>query len=286
MIKIVLSLLFILPQLKAGEQKRIPQDIKLTTDDGWELNAKWLPPCSDKPVILFLHSQKNNLTEWKKWFPRAEKYCFGYMAVDLRGHGLSLKAPDGSTATFKSFSVNGLDNEYNKMIRDADAALVAISSFGFTLDKIIPVGSWLGANLAVKLAAINKEIPMSVAIYPSMNINDVLIVNPIRAYGKRPILLISSSKYEKKYKEFQLLNDIAKFSCGRENVFSLVEENADGPSDFSNKSIDSVLGWTENPKIPQVVDYDPSLIKSTDSVSVSISTGAANAEDLGEKENE
>ncbi len=258
--------------------QRTPADTKMVSDDGWQLNAKWLPPCQNKPVLLFLHSQKNNLTEWKKWFPRAEKYCFGYLALDLRGHGLSTVMPDGSTSTFKSFSVSGLDNEYNKMIRDVDSALVFISSAGYSMDRIIPVGSWIGANLAVKAAAINKELPMAVAIYPSMNINDVLIVNPLRAYGKRPILLISSSKYEKKYKEFQLLNDIAKFSCGRENVFSLVEETVDGPDDFSNRSIDSVLGWTENPRIPDIVNFDPLTAISSSTVTIQESTQTVTGE--------
>lgn len=261
--------------------ERIAVDTKIISDDGWQLNAKWLPPCQNKPVLLFLHSQKSNLTQWKKWFTRAKKYCFGYLAIDLRGHGLSTTTPDGSTLTFKSFSVNGLDNEYNKMIRDVDAALVFISSAGYSLDRIIPVGSWIGANLAVKAAAINKELPMVVAIYPSMNINDVLIVNPLRAYGKRPILLVSSSKYEKKYKEFQLLNDIAKSSCGKQNVSSLIEEAIDGPEDFSNKSIDSILGWTENPKIPDVIVFNTTALVSTQTVS-----GQENAQAITEEEDE
>lgn len=247
--------------------KNLIEDVKIKTDDGWILNAKWHSPLGRRPILLFIHSQKNNLTEWKKWMPVAEKYGFGYLAIDLRGHGLSNISPDGSTTTFKSFSVNGLDNEYNKMIRDVDAALVWISSQGFTMDRVVPVGSWLGANLAVKITAINKEIPMCVAIYPSMNINDVLIVNPLRAYGKRPILIVSSSRYEKKYKEFQLLNDIARLSCGKENVFSIVEENIDGPSDLKISAIARILGWTENPKIPEIIDYNPTL--STQTVSSS-----------------
>ncbi len=252
------------------------EDIKITTDDGWVLNAKWHSPLGQRPVLLFLHSQKSNLTEWKKWMPLAERYGFGYLAIDLRGHGLSNISPDGSTTTFKSFSVSGLDNEYNKMIRDADAALVWISSQGFTLDRVVPVGAWLGANLAIKISAINKEIPMCVAIYPSMNINDVLVVNPIRAYGKRPILIVSSSKYEKKYKEFQLLNDIARFSCGKENVFSIVEEGINGPYDLRISEIARILGWTENPRIPELIDYDPTV--STQTVNLSTITYGENNE--------
>lgn len=278
--RILILALFSLSISQTFAQKA-PQDIRLITDDGWNLNAKWYPPGEKKPVLLFMHSQKNNLTEWKKWFPLAEKYGFGYLAVDMRGHGLSTVSPDGSTVTFKSFATNGLDNEYNKMIRDADAALVWLSSSGFTLDRVVPVGAWLGANLAVKISAINKEIPMCVAIYPSMNINDVLIVNPLRAYGKRPILLVSSSKYEKKYKEFQLLNDIARLSCGKENVFSIVEEAVDGPSDFKNSQIAAVLGWTENPRIPDVVNYDPSL--STQTVSISSFTVSGSTQPAGLK---
>jgi alpha-beta hydrolase superfamily lysophospholipase len=236
-------------------QNNYIENIKINTEDGWTLNAKWRAPKKNNNVFLLIHGQKSNLNEWEKWFKEIENYGLGFLAVDLRGHGFSNISPEGSTVSFKSFATSGLDNEYNKMIRDIDAAVIWISSQGISENRIIPVGSWLGGNLAIKYGAINKNIPMVVSIYPSMNINDVLIVNPIRAYGKRPILFVSSSKYEKKYKELQLLNDIAKLSCGKENVFTIIERELTGPKDTMKTTIRKIIEWTMSPTLPEAIEY-------------------------------
>ena len=73
--------------------------ITLTTDDGWKLNARYLKAAETAPTVLLIHSQKNDLTEWNLWFDYLKRYGYGYLAMDLRGHGLSFVMPNGSTTT-------------------------------------------------------------------------------------------------------------------------------------------------------------------------------------------
>jgi len=233
-----------------------PEDIKIKTEDGWKLNAKWLKPVKENNVFLFIHSQKKNLMEWKNWFPEIERYGYGYLAIDLRGHGLSNIDPEGSTITYKSFNIDGMDNEYNKMIRDIDAAIIWLSTNSISENRIILVGSWLGANLAIKSAAINQNIPMTIAIYPSLNINSVLTVNPLRVYGKRPILFVTGYKYAKKYNEFQILNGIAKNSAGSNNAFCIVESDIKDASNLKINTIRKIIEWVQNPTLPEIVNYE------------------------------
>ena len=229
--------------------------ITLTTEDGWNLNARYLKAAKDAPTVVLIHTQKSDLTEWEPWFKPMKRYGFGYLAMDLRGHGNSFMMPDGSTTSWKSFAVSGADNEYNHMLRDVDAAIAYLSTNSVTGDRIVLAGSVLGANLAIKEGAIHPEIAMVIAISPALNVNDVLSVNPLRAYGKRPLLMIAGADKERQYKEFQLLNDIAKTALGKTNVTVIVEAKGIGPTLVTKYNVRRVLDWIKNPRRPAVVDF-------------------------------
>ncbi|HBB68212.1 MAG: hypothetical protein A2X28_03175 [Elusimicrobia bacterium GWA2_56_46] len=246
-------------------EPRAEERITLTADDGWQLNARYLKAADEAPTVVLIHSQKNNLSEWKLWFDYLKRYGYGYLALDLRGHGNSFLAPDGSTATYKAFAISGPNNEFNKMIRDVEAALAYLSTNSVTGDRTILAGSILGANLAIKAAAIHPEISMTAAFSPALNVNDVLSVNPLRAYGKRPLLLVAGANRAKQYKEFQLLNDIAKQSCGRENISTIVEPAGFGAGELVTKyNIRRIFDWFRNPRLPRVTESPaPSIQTST-----------------------
>lgn len=235
----------------AREEERIT----LITDDGWRLSAVYLRAADSAPTVVLIHSQKLDLTEWKIWFGPLKRYGYGYLAMDLRGHGNSFLAPNGSTTTYKAFATSGSNNEFNKMIRDVEAALAHLSMEGVTGDRIILAGSVLGANLAIKAAAIHPEIAMTAAFSPVLNVNDVLSVNPLRAYGRRPLLLVAGTNRAKQYKELQLLNDIAKQACGRENITTIIEATGFGAGALVTKyNIRRFFSWFRNPRRPFVVE--------------------------------
>ena len=96
---------------------------------------------------------------------------------------------------------------------------------------------------------------MAIAISPVLNVNDVLSVNPLRAYGRRPLLMISGVDRAKQYKEFQLLNDIAKRACGRENTAVIIEAKGFGPGLVNKNNVRRVLDWIQNPRLPETVQF-------------------------------
>lgn len=235
-------------------EERIEERVTLNTEDGWNLDARYLKAAESAPTVVLIHTQKSDHTEWEPWLKPLKRYGFGYLSFDLRGHGNSFVMPDGSTATWRSFSISGPDNEFNRMLRDVDAALAFLSTHSVTGAQIVLAGSSLGANLAIKSAAIHPEISMAIAISPALNVNDVLTVNPLRAYGKRPLLLIAGANRAKQYKEFQLLNDIARMSCGKDNVTVMVEASGIGPDLITKYTARRVLDWIRNPRLPELVE--------------------------------
>ncbi|MEK7722007.1 MAG: alpha/beta fold hydrolase, partial [Elusimicrobiota bacterium] len=241
----------VFPLTAVAQEERVT----LTTGDGWNLGARYLKAAEGAPTVVLIHTQKSDLNEWKSWFKPMERYGFGYLAMDLRGHGSSFVKPDGSTTTWRAFSTDGSDNEYNRMTRDVEAALAYLSTHSVTAESTALAGSVLGANLAIKTAAMHPEIAMVIAVSPVFNVNDVLSVNPLRAYGKRPILLIAGADRARQYTEFQILNSTAKIACGKENVAVIVETSGFGPGLVNKYNVRRVLDWIKNPRLPEVVEF-------------------------------
>lgn len=241
------------------------ESIFVQTEDGWKIHFKYKKPkTSELETIILIHSQKSTYTEFKKWFKMIEIYGYGWASIDLRGHGISTYKVDGTTQSYKDFAVSGFDNEYNKMIRDIDACVIHLSSMGITEDKIILLGINLGANLAIKYAAINSKIKSIIVINPSININDILSINPIRLYNDRPILFVVGQNHKKKLSEVMLLHNITKKSTGIKNTFILIEYSITTADKTSNSTIYKILNWINNPVLPQIA---PENLVSTPTVS-------------------
>jgi len=243
------------PLAAVAQAEREEERVTLTTEDGWNLSARYLEAAAGAPSVVLIHTQKSDLREWEPWFKPMKRYGFGYLAMDMRGHGNSFVMPDGSTTTWRAFSLDGQDNEYNRMLRDVEAALVYLSSRSVAAESTVLAGSVLGANLAIKAAAIHPEIAMVIAISPVFNVNDVLSVNPLRAYGRRPLLLIAGADRARQYTEFQILNGTAKISSGKENVLVIVEAKGFGPGLVNKYNVRRVLDWIKNPRLPDIVQF-------------------------------
>ncbi|MCX7905842.1 MAG: alpha/beta hydrolase [Elusimicrobiales bacterium] len=230
------------------------QSIYLTTEDGWKIHLKYMKPKKENfPLLLLIHSQKENYTEWKNWFSHIEAFGYGWAAIDLRGHGVSIYKTDGSSQTYSSFSVSGNDNEYNKMIRDIETAVIYLSSSGVAEDKIFIIGSHLGANVAAKFCVINKNIAGLILIHPYSTINDIPIIGLLRNYGKRPILMVSPQNNLKRIRDTLLLYHLTRSKTDPKKTFIIISGNFTTPKDMPKSLIYRILHWINTPYLPEVV---------------------------------
>lgn len=265
----------------AGNIKPTEEHIQFTTDDEWVINAKYFPPTKSTYTVILIHSQRSSSAEWNFWLSYLKEAGLGYLIPDLRGHGKSTISPVGSTVTWRRFSVSGPNNDYNKMVRDVEAAIAFLGEKGITEDKIILAGYILGGNLAIKTAAIHPDISMAIAISPALNANDVLVVNPLRmAYGKRPLLLVGGANKERQYKELILINDIARSACGAGNVTLMLEYDGIGQKLITKYNIKRILAWINHPKLPEVIDFLNIEEGISDSESTSENTSEAISENI------
>ena len=231
--------------------------IEFPTDDEWNIKGRYYPATKSTWTLVLVHGQRNSANEWKLWFPYLKEAGIGYLALDLRGHGRSLVNPVGSTTTWRRFAISGLNNEYNKMVRDVEGAIAWLGEKGIPESQIVLAGTVLGANLAIKTAAIHPEIAKTIAISPAINANDVLTVNPLRtAYGKRPLLLVGGTDRDRQYRELILLNDLARLACGVGNVTVMLEYSGVGQELITKYNIKRLLAWLDNSALPPVISFE------------------------------
>ena len=92
--------------------------VRLTTKDNWNLAAVYVPAQEGRRTVILLHDLGKTKETFASFRAALAKEGIGYLALDLRGYGQSTS---GGVAS--KFAREGVDNQFNKMTRDVDAAV-------------------------------------------------------------------------------------------------------------------------------------------------------------------
>ena len=232
--------------------------VEVTTRDGWKLTAKYNPPQEGKMSFLLLHGTGGRKEDWYGLARPLLKRGYGYLALDLRGHGDSRTAPDGKPATYRKFIVNKEFNgdkhynEYSNMAADVEAGMAYLAGQGVTEDKVGLIGADVGSSLALRYAALHSKVPMVAMLSPRLQYQDVTTVNAMRAYKDRPVLLVYSEEDKSTAKELPILQHFAVMSAGERKVTVVAAPTEHGAKMLRGPVIAQVFDWIENPVKPEV----------------------------------
>lgn len=166
-------LLFAAAAGRAGETK-----VTLKTADGCALEAFYLAPSSGAYIFINSHGLGSDKNEWRGFDTALEKAGFGYLSLDLRGHGASLKC-GGRAVDYRDFG----PGDWRSLSRDIRAAVAFLKSKRTLARRIILCGASIGANLSVK-AASEGPSPAGLVLlspglgYAGINITDFFPAGP------------------------------------------------------------------------------------------------------------
>lgn len=177
------------------------EDILLKTEDNQEIRSAVWYSSGNKAVIL-VHMLDRNHSDWRYFAKKLNVFGITAIGIDLRGHG-------ESTGDWKEFN----DIQFNDMVYDIKAAKKKLEKQG--KDVIGIVGASIGANLALKYAADDKDIKSIVLMSPGIGYKGVNIEEDIKNYN-RPLLIIASE--EDKYPS-QSANILYKNAKGEKDIF-------------------------------------------------------------------
>ena len=226
------------------------QSVSFTTRDGWALSASYLPAQADEKTVILLHDLNKKKEEFTSLEGDLAKGGFGYLALDLRGHGQST-----GRGSVKSFEKEGVDNPFNKMVQDVEAAVTFLKSKNVPLDKIALLGAGLGAQVAMK-GALLTGVQTVALISPSANIRDVLVIPSIRLY-KGDLLIAAGSADRKGFLEASVIRNVAFLTTGEGKVTFLTAYDLTSHEMLDKYLRPSILQWFKTPHKP---DLAPDII--------------------------
>jgi pimeloyl-ACP methyl ester carboxylesterase len=129
--------------------------------------------------VLLVHDAGKDRSEWGGLGAKLANAGFHVVAVDVRGHGASEGAAPVSEA------------EWTAAVADVVAAVTYLARRGAS--DLHVVGSVGGANLALNAAMANPTVDDLVLLSPVLNSHGVKVSTAIAAYGKRPLLAVTSN---------------------------------------------------------------------------------------------
>ena len=232
------------------------EDLELKTKDGWTLSAQYFPAQPDHDTFILLHTADGRKENWLPLARAMVKSGFGYVALDLRGHGGSQNPPAGQEGQwwkFKTPKGPEDENEWADMIQDVDATVAALKDKGVADTTIALGGAEVGSSIALLYASQHPEVPMIFMLTPGRHKELPATAAMIKQYGARPILLVvgqddkTPALFEAGY-----VYQFAKKYAGDQNVtlFNVDHERGTRMLVRNRGLVDRIIGWMQNPVGP------------------------------------
>lgn len=229
--------------------------ITLSTQDGWRLVAVYQPAQKNYKTAVLLHDLNKNKEAFSSFKAALAKNGFGYLALDLRGHGQST-----SQGGVRSFAKTGVDNQFNKMTRDVDAAISFLKQKGVSEDNIALIGAGLGANVAAKATTFWPDISAVALLSPSANVRDVLAIPPMRLY-RGDVLIAAAAADKKMFLEASVIRNVAFVTAGEETrkVTFLTAYDLKSHEMLDKYLTPALLQWLRTPERPEILADAPAF---------------------------
>ena len=174
-----------------------PQKAEFETTDGVKIAADYYQPMGRAiaPPVILLHMYKSDRTAWKPLVEPLHNAGFAVLAIDLRGHGESIK-PENKQLRQK---VEKRDTRvFNNMHKDVAAAVKWIRMQpNVDQTKLALVGASVGCSVAIDYAGRDKTVCAVVCLTPGEKYLGVDSTRDIKKIGKIPIMLLASKDERK-----------------------------------------------------------------------------------------
>lgn len=222
------------------------EDVSLQTQDGWSIAGVYSPAEEGKKTVLLLHDIGKGKHEFKTFSEKLTENGLGYLAIDLRGHGQSV-----NKGVYGDFAKEGVDNDFNKMTRDVDAAVNYLNKRGITEENIVFVGAGMGANVAAKAASMWPAVGGVALITPVTNFRDVLTIPALRVY-KGNVFIAAAADDKKTFLEASLLRNVAFLSSGEGKVVFATAYDQSGHTLLDRWVTPELIQWLLVPNRPDI----------------------------------
>lgn len=168
---------------RAPREELPPQDLSFLARDGARLaGTVYTPTAKGAAGLLLVHGEHGDRSDFDSFARRAQRS--GYYAVAFDRRGYDDRVESGGIPSSASIG---------ELLTDIDAARIALVETGADPDNVALIGAEDGAFLALEYAARDPKIPAVVLLSPEQSAGGDSTGDLLRAYGKRPFLLLVST---------------------------------------------------------------------------------------------
>jgi pimeloyl-ACP methyl ester carboxylesterase len=142
------------------------------------------------PAVVLLHMYRSDKSAWEPLMAHFRLAGVATLAIDMRGHGASKLAPNGS-----DLSVNSSNRDpklFGAMWQDAQAAVDWLKKRGHKGERIGLMGASVGCSVAIDCARRNPELQCVAVLTPGKNYLGLDSMQHLKKWGTRELLLVSS----------------------------------------------------------------------------------------------
>lgn len=165
------------------------------TEDGWTLAATLTEGDQRDRAVVLVHQLASDRREWEPLLHRLRAPpAVTTLAVDLRGHGESLRGPMGEGVQWTRFGTDPA--AWGGVVKDVQAAVSYLQQQG--VSRVVLVGSSLGASACVGATAGAGRVDGLVLLSPGLSYHGLEVrpgfVSYLRAAGpSRRALILGSA---------------------------------------------------------------------------------------------
>jgi dienelactone hydrolase len=179
-----------------------------TTDDVGIIGTYYPADQPHAPAVLLIHSIFRDHTVWTDFATLLQHNGIAALAIDLRGHGESTRKLTAE-GPVKIDLRNLTSRDFQDMLLDIEAAIDWLQAQPEIDNKHIAlIGESVGANVALRYAAINEDLSAVVLFSPGLNYRSVRTDDVIRQLGHIPFHIFVSQSDDFAFRSSKRLIEI------------------------------------------------------------------------------
>lgn len=165
------------------------QNIQYVTEDGVNIKGTFVPPIGLKaPLIIMLHQLGRDRWTYEPYWSGLREAGFGLAAIDLRGHGQSVKAGNRDLS-WEDFNKSDWQNARYDVL---GLLPVITKKRGVDTGNIGIMGASIGANLALNALAGHSELKSGVLLSPGLDYRGITTIKAIKNLSEKPVMIAAS----------------------------------------------------------------------------------------------
>lgn len=172
------------------------------------------------PLIIMIHALGENKKAWKEYAKTFTEKGYSVLAVDLRGHGESIKDKKSLKHSWRTFTKEDWEKTYTDILSGID--YLKANHPQANTNKILIVGSSLGSSVAVISAEKEKKSVKGLILLSPLNkYKGIETRVPLVEFGNHPLMVIVSESDRMSY---NAAKDLVKYAQGEHEI--IVVKNA------------------------------------------------------------